>query len=117
MTREIEGQLKQMFAQLDEGLPAADFTSQVMSRLHKVRRTERLLLASAVLAVLAFLGFSFFYLESVVGSVAGLSEAVLDGATDSSATLIHSPLVYVYGMAMGGYLLLRLTQRLTIRLP
>jgi hypothetical protein len=105
MTREIENPLKQMFADLDENLPSAGFTSEVMSELLKPRQRERLLRSSAVLAALAFLWLSFPHLDAgvrIVGSA-------------SLATLSQSPLVYVYGMALGGYALLWLMRRIQIR--
>ncbi len=107
MTREIESQLKQMFADLDEHLPAADFTSRVTSEVLELRWRARLLWASALLAAVAFLWFAFPHLE------AGIRIVV---AGESLAALAKSPLVYVYGTALGGYGLLWLLRRFQIRL-
>jgi hypothetical protein len=116
MTRELESELKQLFADLDEDLPAADFTSQVMSELRKPRRRERLLWCSAILAALAFLWFSFPHLEAGLRIVAGLRRTLFDVASESLAALSQSPLVYIYGTALGGHVLLWLMRRLRIRL-
>jgi len=115
MTRELENQLKQMFAELDEDLPVADFTSEVMSGLLRPRRRERLLYSSAILAALAFLWFSFPHLEAGLRIVVGFSRALFSVATESLADLSQSPLVYIYGTALGGYVLLWLVRRLQIR--
>jgi hypothetical protein len=116
MTRELENRLKQMFAQLDEELPVPDFTSGVMSGLLRPRRRERLLWSSAILAALAFLWLSFPVLEAGVRTVAGFPRTLFGVASESLATLSQSPLVYVYGMTLGGYVLLRVVRRLQIRM-
>lgn len=116
MTRELDNPLQQMFAELDEDLPAADFTSEVMSGLLRPRRRERLLWSSAILSVFAFLWFSFPHLEVGVRIVAGFPHALLAVASEWLAALSQSPLVYVYGTALGGYALLWLVRRLQIRM-
>jgi hypothetical protein len=116
MTRELENQLKQMFAELDENLPVADFTSEVMSGLLRPRRRERLLWSPAILAALAFLWFSFPVLEAGFRIVAGFPRTLFAVGSDSLAALSQSPLVYVYGMALGGYVFLWMVRRLQIRL-
>jgi len=116
MTREIESQLKQMFTDLDEAFPTADFTARVMSRLLRARRRQRILGSSAVLAVLAFVGFSFPYLEGALGSVAAFPQALFDAVSEPATSLMNLPLVYVYGTALSGYLLFRLMQRLQVRI-
>ena len=116
MARELENQLKQMFAELDEDLPAADFTSRVMSELLKPRRRERLLWSSAILAALALLWLSFPDIEAGLRIVAGFPRVLFDAAEKTSAVLAQSPLVYIYGTALGGYVLLWLTRSLKIRL-
>jgi hypothetical protein len=116
MTRELESRLKQMFADLDEDLPAAGFTSRVMSELHRPRRRERVLWSSAILAVLAFLWFSLPHVEAGLRSVAGFPRALFSVVSESLAAFSQSPLVYVYGTALGGYALLWLIRRLRIRL-
>lgn len=116
MTPELENPLRQMFAGLDEELPATDFTSKVMSELLRPRRRERLLWSAAVLAALAFVWFAFPDLETGVTVVAGFFRNAFDVAGDSLAALSRSPLVYIYGTALGGYALLWLTRRLRIRL-
>lgn len=113
MTREIDGRLKQMFSDLDEELPAADFTSEVVSALRKPGRRERWLWASAILAALVFLWVAFPVLVAGLNRVAGFPQALFDFAVESFAAL--SPLVFVYGTALGGYVLLWLVRRLQIR--
>jgi hypothetical protein len=103
MAPEFENDLKRMFARADEELPAAQFTNRLMSELLKPRRRERWLGAAALLAAVAFLWFSFPYLE------AGLKVAV-------ESALAQSPLLYIYGTALGGYALLWLVRRFQIRL-
>jgi hypothetical protein len=105
MTQDFENDLKREFAALDEDLPAPQFTARLMSELHKPRRRERLLAASAVLAALVFLGFSFPYLRTGVGMFA-----------ESLSGVSPSPLLYVYGTALGGYLLAWLMRRFPVRL-
>ena len=116
MTRELENQLKQMFADdRHEDLPGTQFTSQVMSEVLKPRRRERVLGSSAILAALAFLWFAFPYLEPRLRIVAGLPSTLFDAASESWAASSQSPLVYIYGTALGGYALLWLVRRLNIR--
>lgn len=115
MTPEHENRLKQMFADLEEDLPVADFSSRVMSEVRKPRRRARLLWSSAILAALAFLGFSFRDLEAGLRIVAGFPRAFLAVASEPLAALSQSPLIYVYGMALGGYVVLWLVRRLQIR--
>lgn len=105
MTEDFENDLKRKFAALDADLSAAQFTSRLMSELHGQRRHERLLGSTAILAALVFLAFSFPYLRAGLGMFAA-----------SLAGNSSSPLLYVYGTALGGYLLLWLTQRLQNRL-
>lgn len=112
MTREVENQLKRMFARLDEDLPVADFTSEVMSGLRRPRRRERLLWSSAILAALAFLWFSFPVLEAGLRIVAGFPHTLFAAGSEWLWVLSQSPLVYVYGTALGGYLLLWMVRRL-----
>ncbi|HTC52615.1 MAG TPA: hypothetical protein VK700_11830 [Steroidobacteraceae bacterium] len=116
MTQDFENDLKRRFAALDEALPSAQFTSQVMSELHKPRRRERLLGFTAILAAVAFLLFSFPYLKAAAAMAAGSARTVLAATDVSLADLSHSPLLYIYGTALGGYLLLWLMRRLQIRL-
>jgi hypothetical protein len=116
MTRDLEPQLNQMFADLDEDLPSADFTSQVMSELLKPRRRERRLWSTAILAALACLLFVFPELAPDLRIVAGFPIILLSLADDSVAALLQTPLVYIYGTAFGGYVLLRLLRRLQVRL-
>lgn len=116
MTREHEDPLKRMFAELEEDLPVAGFTSQVMSRVLRTRRRERLLWSSAIVAALAFVWFSFPVVLAGFRIVAGLPRTVFDVASESLPALSQSPLVYVYGTAAAGYVLLWLIRRLQIRL-
>jgi hypothetical protein len=116
MTRELEKQLRQRFADLEEDLPVADFTSEVMSGVLRPRRRERLLWSSVILAALAFLWFSFPVLEAGLRIVAGFPGTLFAVASESLAALAQSPLVYIYGTALGGYVLLWLVRRLQIRL-
>ncbi len=115
MTRELDDRLKQMFAELDEDLPAAGFTSEVMSVLRKPHRHRRWLWSSAVLAALACAWLSFPILLAGASGIAGLPHAVLDVLSDSLARLQRSPIAFVYGVALGGYMLLWLGRRLRIR--
>jgi hypothetical protein len=115
MTRELENRLKQMFAELDEGLPAADFTAEVMSGVLRPRRRERLLWSSALLAALAFVWFSFPVLEAGFRTVAGFPRTLFAVGSESLAALSQSPLIYVYGVALGGYVLLWLVRRFQVR--
>jgi hypothetical protein len=115
MARELENELKQMFADLDEDLPVAEFTSRVMCELHEPRRRERLLWSSTVLAALAFLWVSIPVIEAGLRRVAGLPRALADVAGESWAALSQSPLIYVYGTALGGYFLVWLMRRVQIR--
>jgi hypothetical protein len=115
MTRELENRLKQMFAELDEDLPDADFTAEVMSGLLRPRRSERLLWFSALPAALAFLWLSFPVLEAGFEVVAGFPRTLFAVGSESLAALSQSPLVYVYGVALGGYVLLWLVRRFQIR--
>lgn len=112
MTRELENQLKRMFAELDEDLPVAGFTSEVMSGLLRPRRRERLLWSSAILAALAFLWFSFPVVEAGLRIVDGFPRTLFTVGSEWWGALSQSPLVYVYGTALGGYLLLWLVRRL-----
>jgi hypothetical protein len=116
MTRELDTQLKQMFAELDEDLPVSDFTTEVMSGVLGPRRRERVLWSSAIVAVLAFLWFSFPYLGAATEIVAGFPRLLVALARESLAASSQSPLVYIYGAAFGGYALLWLVRRLRIRL-
>jgi hypothetical protein len=116
MTRELENSLKQMFADLDEDLPAAPFTRQVMSELLEPRRRERWLWYSALVAALAFLWLAFPELEAGINIVAAYPRTLFEIANESWAALSQSPLIYVYGTALGGYGLLWLVRRLQIRL-
>lgn len=116
MTREIENQLRQMFVDLDEDLPSAHFTSQVMSELRKPRRRERLLWSVAAVAALTWLWFLFPELAPSLTIIAGFPGALFGFANESFAALLQTPLVYVYGAALGGYVLLWLMRRLELRL-
>jgi hypothetical protein len=116
MARDLENELKQRFADLAEELPGADFTSDVKSALLRPRRRARLLWCAAVLAALVFLWFSFPHLEAGVSIVAGLPRTLLDVANESWAPVIHSPLLYIYGIALGCYALLSIAPRLKVRL-
>ncbi len=116
MTPELESRLKQMFAELDEDLPSTDFTSKVTSELLKPRRRERLLRSSAILAALPLLWLSFSELEAGLRIVAGLPQVLFDIARGPLSALSQSPLLYIYGTALGGYLLLRLARLLELRL-
>ena len=115
MTRELENQLKRMYADLDEDLPAAQFTSRVMLELHEPRRRERMLWSLAILAAVAFLGFTFSTFEPVVKAVAVFPRTLLDAVRESWVALWQSPLVYIYGSALGGYALLAVVRRFRIR--
>jgi hypothetical protein len=116
MTQEFENQLKQKFAELDEELPSSGFTPRVMSELLKPRRREHLLRSSAILAALAFLWFSFPNLKAVLRIAAASTHDLLYATSESLTALSHTPVVYIYGTALGGYLLLRLVRKLQIRL-
>jgi hypothetical protein len=115
MTQEFENQLKQMFAGLDEDLPAGQFAPRVMSELLRPRRREGLLWSGLILATLAFLGFSFAKLGPELRILAGVPHTLIDAANESGAALSQSPLVHIYGMALGACLLLCLMRRLGIR--
>ena len=116
MTREIENELKQRFADLDEDLPVADFTTRVMTDLLEPRRRERLVWFAILLATLAFLWIALPVIAAGFRMVAGFPRIVSDVAGESWAALSRSPLIYVYGAALGGYVLIWLTRRLRIRL-
>jgi hypothetical protein len=118
VTPELESRMKQMFAELDESLPGAHFTTEVMSALLRPRRRERLLSFSAILAALVFLWLSFPTFQAGLRIVAGFPHVFLPVARESLAALAQSPVVCIYGMALGGYALLWLVLRLReARLP
>jgi hypothetical protein len=116
MTRALENRLEQLFAEADTDLPAEVFTAKVMSELRKQRRRQLLLWSSSVLAGLVFLWFSFSSFEPALRTVAEYPSIALDLVAESLVALSQSPLVYVYGTALGGYLLLGLMRRFHIRL-
>jgi hypothetical protein len=113
MTQELENQLKVMFTELEEELPAADFTSRVMWDVRQ--RGRDLLWCSAILGTLAFLWLAFPDFDIGLRLVAGLPPALFDFASESVPILTKSPLLYVYGVPLGGYVLLRLMHRFHIR--
>jgi hypothetical protein len=115
MTQEFEGQLKRMFAELDEDLPVAEFAPRVMSELLRPRRRERLRWSVTTLAALAFLWFAYADLEAGLQMVAGFPRLLFAVASESVAALSRSPLVYIYGAALAGYGFLWLMRRLGIR--
>jgi hypothetical protein len=110
-----DDELKQRFAELDEELPAGAFTSRVMDGLMKPRRRERWLWSCATLSTFAFLWFAFPYLQAGLGIVAEIPRTLSGVAREAFPALSQSPLVYVYGTALGGYALLRLMRRLQVR--
>jgi hypothetical protein len=116
MTREFENQLQRMFADAELELPAADFTARIVSDLQRPRRRERLIWCTSVLAALAFLWFSLPALEPALGVVAASAGVFPNAAIEAMVTLSRSPLVYVYGTALGAYLLVRLLNRFPLRL-
>jgi hypothetical protein len=115
MTQQFENQLKRMFAELDEDLPAAQFAPRVMSELHRPHRRERLLWSAAILAVLAFLWVAFADLEAQLRTVAEFPRILFAATSELGAALSRSPLAYIYGTALAGYGLLWLMRRLGIR--
>jgi hypothetical protein len=115
MTQEFENQLKRMFAELEEDLPAAEFAPRVMAELHRPRRRERLLWSGIILATLAFGWFAFPDLEAGFRIVAGFPRMLFDVTGESGVALSRSPLVYIYGTAFVGYGLLWFLRRLGIR--
>jgi hypothetical protein len=115
MAQEFENQLKRMFAELDEDLPAAEFAPRVMSELLRPRQRERLLWSAAILAALAFLWFGYADLESGLRMVAGFPRILFAVTSETLVALSRSSLVYIYGIALAGYGLLWLMRRLGIR--
>lgn len=116
MTRELESQLKQLFAAADVDLPAEDFTAGIMAELQRSYRRERLIRLSALVAPLLFLWLSWPSLGPMLRIAAEYASLLTEVAAESAVALSQSPLVYVYGTALGGYLLLRLVHRFQIRL-
>jgi hypothetical protein len=115
MTQEPQDRLKQLFAATDTELPGEHFTAEVMSELVKPRRRARLIWLSSVVGMATFLVFLLWNLEPLLGSLAVEPRVLLDVATRSWAVVSQSPLVYVYGTALAGHVLLKLVQRLELR--
>jgi hypothetical protein len=116
MTDEFESRLQRMFAEAEVNMPAADFAARIGADLRKSRRRERLVRCSRWLTALALAWLSLQLLMPALGAL-GASVTMLPGViTDSVVALSRSPLVYVYGAALGGYLLLRLAGRFHLRL-
>ncbi|MEJ0005923.1 MAG: hypothetical protein WDM77_05915 [Steroidobacteraceae bacterium] len=116
MTQKLEEQLRQAFARSDESFPVSDVTPKVMSEVHKLRRRERLLWSSALVAAFAFLWFVFPDLQVGFRTVAGAADDIYEGMRESVVSWSRSPLAYIYGIALGGYVILRLMHRLRIRM-
>lgn len=113
MTREIENQLEGMLAAAAD-LPGDDFTARVMSDVLGPRRRERLIRVSGLLAALMFCCLLLWQLEPLLGTVAGSPRLLPRFAAESWRALSGSPLVCVYGTALGAVLLARLLRRLHI---
>jgi hypothetical protein len=116
MTQQLENQLRRMFAELDEDLPATQFAPRVMSELHRPRRHARLLWSAAILAALAFMWFAYADLEAGLRIVAGFPRILLVATGESLAAASRSPLVCIYAAALTGYGCLWLMRRFGIRI-
>lgn len=116
MTEEFDNELRQLFTDAHVELPAEDFTAEAMARLRRQVRRERFIWSSSAAAALAFLWLLFSNFDSALRIVTVFPSTFLDVAAESLVALSNSPLFYVYGVALGGYLLLTFLSRRRIRL-
>jgi hypothetical protein len=114
MTTEFESELERLFADTDTELPDEEFTARLMAELHKPRRRERWIWSAACAVALALSWALFPTLDPVLRVVAGYPGELLDVVTKALVALSGSPLTYVYGTALAGYLLHHLVRRFHI---